>query len=86
MEVMAFCKESLGKCIKGVSGTSVSFNNSSVISQLTDAISAQNEVAIESNRLRRQEIERTINKEETKKDRTKKLPPSIVKTIGRASA
>jgi hypothetical protein len=47
--------------------TSVSFNNSSVISQLTHSISAHNDEAMESNRLYHQEIERTINKEETKR-------------------
>jgi hypothetical protein len=84
-EFMAFYKEHLGQCIKGVSGTSVLFDNSSAISQLTNAISTQNEEAMESNRLHRKEIERTINKEETKKDRTKKPHPSIIKMIGCAS-
>jgi hypothetical protein len=57
-EVMFFCKERSTQCIKGVLGTSVSLENSSVISQLTNAISAQNREATESNRLSRQEIER----------------------------
>jgi hypothetical protein len=69
-EVMFFCKEHSAQCIRGVAGTSVALDNSSIISQLTNAISAQNEEATESNRLRHQELERTINKEETKKDRT----------------
>ena len=85
-EVTCFSKERSAQCIKGVAGTSVALDNSSVISQLTNAISAQNEEATESNRLRRQEIERTINKEETKKDRTKKIHHSIINMIGRASA
>jgi hypothetical protein len=85
-EVTFFCKERSAQCIKGVAGTSVALDSSSVISQLTNAISAQNEEATESNRLRRQEIERTINKEETKKDRTKKIHHSIINMIGRASA
>jgi hypothetical protein len=85
-EITLFCKECHTQCIKGVSGSSVSFNNSSVISQLTNAISAQNEEAIKSNRLRRQEIKPTINKEESKKDRTKKIHTSIIKMIGHASA
>jgi hypothetical protein len=62
-EVMLFCKERSGQCIKGVSGTSVALVSSSAISQLTNVISTQNEEATESNRLRRQEIERTINKD-----------------------
>ena len=86
IEVTFFCKEHSVQCIKGVAGTSVALDNSSVISQLTNAISAQNEEATESNRLRRQEIERTINKEETNKDRIKKTHTSIIKMIGRASA
>ncbi len=85
-EVTTFCKERLRQCIKGVSETSVTLDNSSVISQLTNAISAQNEEAIESNRLRCKEIEQIVNKDETKKDRTKKLHTSIVTMIGQASA
>ena len=85
-EVTLFCKEHSVQCIKGVAGTSVSLDSSSVISQLTNAISAQNKEATESNRLRRQEIERTINKEETKKNRTKKIRTSIINMIGCASA
>ncbi len=42
-EVTFFCKERSAQCIKGVAGTSVALDNSSVISQLTNAISAQNE-------------------------------------------
>jgi len=85
-EVMFFRKERSAQYIKGLAGTSVALDNSSVISQLTNAISAQNEEATESNRLCCQEIERTINKEETKKDRTKKIHNSIINMIGRASA
>jgi hypothetical protein len=62
MEVAAFCKENCGQCIKGMSLTSVSFN-----SQLTNIISTHNDEAMESNRLDHQEIERTINKEETRR-------------------
>jgi len=69
-----------------VAETSVALDSSSVISQLTNAISAQNEEAMESSRLRHQEIERTINKEETKKYRTKKIHISIINMIGYASA
>ncbi len=86
LEINSFCKECHAQCIKGVAGASVSFDNNSVISQLTNAISNQNEEAIESNRLRCQEIERTINKEESKKDRAKKNHTLIIKMIRRASA
>ncbi len=85
-EINSFCKERHAQCIKGVAGVSVSFDNNLVISQLTNAISTQNKEAIESNRLHCQEIEHTINKEESKKDRTKKNHTSIIKMIGRASA
>ncbi len=40
--VTCFSKECSAQCIKGVAGTSVALDNSSVISQLTNAISAQN--------------------------------------------
>jgi len=69
------------QCIKGVAGTSVALDSSSVISQLTNAISAQNEEATESNRLRHQEIERTINKDECKKGSTKTIHTSIINMI-----
>jgi hypothetical protein len=57
-----------------------------VISQLTNVISTQNKEAIKSNRLCCQEIKCTINKEELKKDRTKKIHTLIIKMIGQASA
>jgi hypothetical protein len=41
---------------------------------------------MESNKLHRQEIKLTINKKESKKDRTKKISTLIIKMIGRASA
>ena len=56
MEATNFCKERLGQCIKGVLGTSVSFDSSSVISHFANAISAQNKEAMKSNRLCWQEI------------------------------
>jgi hypothetical protein len=52
----------------------------------TNAISAQNEEVMELTGSAIKKIERKINKEETKKDRTKKLHPSIVKIIGHVSA
>jgi hypothetical protein len=62
--------------MKGVAGASVSFDhNNSVISQLTNAISTQNEEAIKSNRHRCQKIKHIINKDELKKDRTEKNTP-----------
>jgi hypothetical protein len=85
-EINSFCKERYAQCIKGVAGASVSFDNNSVISRLTNAISTQNEEAIKSNRLRRQKIEHIINKDESKKDRTKKNHTSIIKMIRQASA
>jgi hypothetical protein len=86
MEIAASCKERNMQCIKGVQGTSATFNNSSVISQLTNAILAQNKEANESNRLRHKEINCIISKDEAKKDRTKKIHTSIIKMLGHVSA
>ena len=41
-EIKFFCMEHSVRCIKGVAGRSVAIDSSSVISQLTNAISAQN--------------------------------------------
>ncbi len=54
--------------------------------QLTAAISTQNEEAIESNNLCRNKILRQVIQEESKKDRTKKIHPSLIKMICRAAA
>jgi hypothetical protein len=86
IEVTVFCKECHFKCLKGSSETSAFFNNSTVISHLTIAISTQNKEAIDSNRFQHQEIERTINKGKSTKDRSKKIHPAIIKMIGCASA
>ena len=75
IKVSSFCRDCHVECIAGAaSGTAVSFHNSSVISQLIHAISAQHEEAVELNRLHCKEIECTNNKEEAKKDRTKENP------------
>jgi hypothetical protein len=50
-------------------------DNALVISQLNNAMSIQNKEAMESNNLRRKEIERQIKREEKKKDQTKKIHP-----------
>jgi hypothetical protein len=48
IKVSSFCRDRHVQCITGASsGMAVSFNNSSVISQLTHAISAQHEEAVE---------------------------------------
>jgi hypothetical protein len=67
-------------------GGAVVVHNASVISQLTNAISLQNKEAIESNNIRCKEIKRQIEREEKKKDRTKKLYPAIMNMLKRASA
>jgi hypothetical protein len=64
MEIMAFCEERNMQFIKEAQGTSDAFNNSSVISQLTSSILAQIKEAMESNRLRCQEIDCIISKDE----------------------
>ncbi len=61
-------------------------NNPLVISQLTNPISLQNKEAMESNNLRYKEIERQIEHEEKKKDKTKDLRPAILNMLRRAVA
>jgi hypothetical protein len=56
------------------------------LQQLTTAISAQNKEAIESNNLRQNKILRQVSREESKKDRTQKIHPSIIKMVCRAAA
>jgi hypothetical protein len=62
-------------------GGGIAANNDAVLCQLTAAISAQNKAATKSNDLRRNEIQRQLTKDESKKDRTKKIHPSILKVI-----
>ena len=78
IEILNFCKDWHLQCITSAmalpstrAGGAVVVDNASVINQLTNAISLQNEEAIESNNLRRKEIKRQIEREEKKKDRTK---------------
>jgi hypothetical protein len=61
-------------------------NHASVLQQLTTAISAQNEEAIELNNLHQNEILRQVSQEESKKDCTQKIHPSIIKMICRKAA
>jgi hypothetical protein len=61
-------------------------NHASVLQQLTAAISAQNKEAIESNNLCQNEILFQVSQEESKKDCTQKIHPSIIKMIFRAAA
>ena len=93
IEISNFCKDRHLQCITSAmaltstrAGGAAVVNNASVISQLTNAISLQNEEAIESNNLRCEEIERQIECKEKKKDRTKKLHPAIMNMLKRASA
>ncbi len=67
-------------------GGGIAANNDAVLCQLTAAISAQNKAATKSNDLRRNEIQRQLTKDESKKDRTKKIHPSILKVISWAAA
>jgi hypothetical protein len=61
-------------------------NNDAVLLQLTAAISAQNKAATKSNNLQCSEIHRQLSKDKSKKDRTKKIHPSILKMIAHAAA
>ncbi len=67
-EVTAYCIEHHIQCIKGVLGNKVSFASSSVISQLTNAISAQNKYEMEYYNFCRQ---KTNVKSKMKKQRKK---------------
>jgi hypothetical protein len=60
-------------------------NHASVLQQLTATISAQNEEAIESNNLHQNKILRQVSWEESKKDCTQKIHPSIIKMNCRAA-
>ena len=87
VEVTAFCKEWHVQRIKGLQGTAASLDDISVISQLTNAISTQNKEAIKIKQtLPPKYRTHNIEKEETKKDRTHKIHPSIIKMIGLTSA
>jgi hypothetical protein len=61
-------------------------NHTSILKQLTSAISAQNKKAIESTNLRCNRILGQVSREEAKKDQTKKIHPSLIKMICRAAA
>jgi hypothetical protein len=56
------------------------------LQQLTAAISAHNKDTIESNNLHQKKILRQVSPEESKKDCTQKIHPSIIKMICRAAA
>jgi hypothetical protein len=72
-----YLKYNNDKCSRNIN----SRDNAFVISQLTNSISVQNEEAIESNNLCCKKIERQIEQEEKKKDRTKKIPPAIINML-----
>jgi hypothetical protein len=61
-------------------------NNDEILQQLTAAIAAQGKTTTETYDLRRMEIQRHQTREESKKDRTKKLHPSILKMVSHAAA
>ena len=57
-----------------------------LVRQLTHGVAAQTEVMAESNKIQERFFECQDSREEAKKDRTKKIHPSIIKMIGRAAA
>ncbi len=57
-----------------------------MLCQLTTAITAQNKAATKLNELRQNKIQCQLSKDESKKDRTKKIHPSILKMVSRAAA
>jgi hypothetical protein len=58
----------------------------SLLWQLTYGLSAQTEILAESNNIQNRLIQRQERREDLKKDRTKKIHPSIIKMICRAAA
>jgi hypothetical protein len=61
-------------------------DNDAILQQLTTAISAQKEAATASNNLLRNKIQHQVMQEESNKDQTKKIHPSIVKMVACAAA
>ncbi len=58
----------------------------SLLQQLTHGLSAQTEVLAESNLIQNRFYQRQEVREDSKRDRTKKIHPSIIRMIGRATA
>jgi hypothetical protein len=92
-EIAKFCADRHLQCITlkattvtGNTAGALVIDSASVISQLTNVISIQNEKAMESNNLRCKEIERQVEREEKKKDKTKDLHPAIMNMLLRAAA
>ena len=88
-EITSFSKERHLQCISSTMANARlggGVDNASIISQLTNAISVQAEEAAESNSLRRKEIERQIEREEKKNDKTKKLHAPFLNMLKRAAA
>jgi hypothetical protein len=64
----------------------VTLDNALLISQLTNAVSIQNKEAIKSNNFCHKDIERQIEREEKKKEQTKKIHPAIINMLRRVAA
>jgi hypothetical protein len=60
-------------------------NHAQILQQLAAALSAQNKEAIESNNLCCNKILQQVSQEESKKDLTQKIHPSVIKMICRAA-
>ncbi len=58
----------------------------SLLRQLMYGLSAQTEILAKSNNIQNRLIQRQESREDSKKDRTKKIHPSIIKMICRAAA
>jgi hypothetical protein len=87
-EIAKFCADRHLQCITlnttmvaGHTTGALVINSALVISQLTNAISLQNEEAMESNNLRCKEIERQVERKVKKKDKTKDLHPTIMNML-----
>jgi hypothetical protein len=73
-----------GGAAKGAVANEDAFHG--LVRQLTHGVAAQTEVIAESNNIQERFFKRQDNREEAKKDRTKKIHTCIIKMIGRAAA
>jgi hypothetical protein len=67
--------------VAGTTTEALVMNSASVISQLTNTISLQNEKAMESNILGCKEIEKQVERKEKKRDKTNDLHPAIMNML-----
>ena len=90
-ELARWCEERHAACILGSlttaqENTTANPENNAIIAQLTASIANQAEETSEANKLRKEELQLRKDKEDTKKDRLKKLHHSVKNMLMNASA